>query len=293
MEYPSTDYMIRYAGKPQLPHPTDVYITGAAAQTALNNNVLLATAGTEALDTLGYRSMSVHLQTSAGIAGGVITFEGSNDNVNFITLFMWDGQGTTYGNAAITSHTLAASSVRLIFGACNVRYIRFRISTVVSGGTVQAFTVLHPATFAQHHVTTDITRILSNTITAGAGQATSGSQRVVLAGQCSNHRFVGANTTNSLNIKNTAGTLWSVQAANINAAVRYLKLYDKATAPTVGTDTPIVVIPLPTGAANVNVVFPEGLNFTLGLGRGLVTGILDSDATAPAASEQVVSIQYT
>lgn len=39
--------------------------------------------------------------------------------------------------------------------------------------------------------------------------------------------------------------MWSVVTSNINAAARYLKLYNKASAPTVGTDTPVLTIPLP------------------------------------------------
>jgi hypothetical protein len=39
-------------------------------------------------------------------------------------------------------------------------------------------------------------------------------------------------------VKASAGQVYSLFVSNINAAVRYLKLYNKASAPTVGTDVP-------------------------------------------------------
>lgn len=97
---------------------------------------------------------------------------------------------------------------------------------------------------------------------------------------------------NSTNIKATAGTVYSISAGNINAAVRYLKLYDKATAPTCGTDTPVMRIPLPTGGANVTREFPVGAAFANGIGICIVTGATDADNTSTAANEQFVEITY-
>jgi hypothetical protein len=282
----------RYSGSAHV----DLYITGEAAQTAQHQNILLPTAGTAPIDTLGYRSWSIQIVPAGTIAGGVITFEGSNElNGTYSVINVWDIVNSAYTQPATSQVTLATGVSRIYGGPLQLRYIRARISTAVSGagGSVAAFTVLRTTPFSMFQSSVDITKILSNTVTAGAGQVSSGSIRIAQGGQCSNHRWISTADTNSANIKSSAGTLWSVQASNINAAIRYLKLYDKATAPTVGTDTPICVIPLPASGAPVNIVFPQGLNFTLGLGRGIVTGILDNSTAATAASEQVVSIQYT
>lgn len=50
-------------------------------------------------------------------------------------------------------------------------------------------------------------------------------------------------TTNAVSIKNAVGNIQSIAASNLSGSTRYLKLYRKATAPTVGTDVPVIVIP--------------------------------------------------
>jgi len=78
---------------------------------------------------------------------------------------------------------------------------------------------------------------------------------------------------------------------NLAATVRYVKIYNKATAPTVGTDTPVMTIPLVTGGG-ANVEYNIGIPFSLGLGIGATTGVADNDTGAPAANDVVVNIFY-
>ena len=82
-----------------------------------------------------------------------------------------------------------------------------------------------------------------------------------------------------------------VTASNINAAARYLKLYNKASAPTVGTDVPVLTIPIPATGV-VNIAFgTQGFRFSAGIAFALTTGNADSDTTA-AASEIKVMLAY-
>ncbi len=72
---------------------------------------------------------------------------------------------------------------------------------------------------------------------------------------------------------------------NTTTTVYYLKLYDKATAPTCGTDTPKWRIPVPYGASNSGggISLPnDGLQFQLGFGFCLVGGIADNDSSNAA-----------
>ena len=102
-----------------------------------------------------------------------------------------------------------------------------------------------------------------------------------------------AASTNATNTKNAAGTLWSVVATNTNAAIRYLKLYNKASAPTVGTDVPVLTVPLPaTGFAQVD-GGSNGMRFGTGISWAVTTGATDADTGAVAASEIKVAIAYT
>lgn len=98
-----------------------------------------------------------------------------------------------------------------------------------------------------------------------------------------------AATTNATLVKAGSTVVTAISAFNANAAARYLKIYNKATAPTVGTDRPVLVVSLP---ANTGVHLSVSHNLSLGLGIALVTGAADSDATAVAANEIKVTITY-
>lgn len=79
---------------------------------------------------------------------------------------------------------------------------------------------------------------------------------------------------------------------NIAATYRYVKLFDKATTPDVGVDTPAITLGIPPlSAANIGFEsFPE---FLLGLGLATVTGIADLDATnLPAIQELAINIYF-
>ena len=57
-----------------------------------------------------------------------------------------------------------------------------------------------------------------------------------------------AATTNATSTKASAGTVYGIIVANASAETRYLKVYNKASAPTVGTDTPVLTFPVASGA---------------------------------------------
>lgn len=92
-------------------------------------------------------------------------------------------------------------------------------------------------------------------------------------------------------IKTTRGVVYGYFIANNAAAVRYVKLYDKASAPTVGTDTPKLTLGFPANSA-ANVYLGPGIQFDAGVGIAAVQGVADADTTAPAANDVVVNILY-
>lgn len=108
------------------------------------------------------------------------------------------------------------------------------------------------------------------------------------------YKLNSAASTNATSLKASAGQIYSIMATNTNAAVRYLKLYNKASAPTVGTDTPIQVYALPgaTTGGGFALSIPVGMEFTTGIAFALTTGAADSDTGAVAANEIIVNITY-
>ena len=75
------------------------------------------------------------------------------------------------------------------------------------------------------------------------------------------------------------------------AAARFVKFYDQAAAPTVGTDTPLFTLGLPAGAA-ANVEFVHWIAFANGIGLGATTGAADANTGAPAANDLSVAVFY-
>jgi hypothetical protein len=95
--------------------------------------------------------------------------------------------------------------------------------------------------------------------------STAGSYTVpkpVTSGGLTPLRLVGA--TNGV-IKASAGQLYTGTLTNANAAIRYLQIYNKATAGTLSTDTPLMTVPLPPNATVM-------IDFS-GIGGAFATGI--------------------
>jgi hypothetical protein len=108
-------------------------------------------------------------------------------------------------------------------------------------------------------------------------------------------KLVSAASTNATNIKNAAGKLLMLTASNVNAAARYLKVYNTSGAPTVGTDVPVgtFIIPGNTAGAGTNIPIPAtGINLSTGISIALTTEATDAGTTGVAANEIVVNYAY-
>lgn len=100
--------------------------------------------------------------------------------------------------------------------------------------------------------------------------------------QSASRKYLSAATNNSTLVLGRASVVKVIHAVNTTATLYYLKLYNKATAPTCGTDVPVFVTALPANAAGGAPVSPDvsdGLLFPLGVGFCIVAGIADNDNT--------------
>lgn len=108
-------------------------------------------------------------------------------------------------------------------------------------------------------------------------------------------KIISAASTNATSTKASAGTLGYITASNVNASPRYLKVYNKASSPTVGTDTPVhtFLIPGNTAGAGTNIPLPpQGIKLDTGIAFALTTGAADNDNTGVAATEIIVNFGY-
>lgn len=109
------------------------------------------------------------------------------------------------------------------------------------------------------------------------------------------HHLVSAASTNATSLKASAGQVGYIYATNVNAAIRYLKLYDKASAPVVGTDVPKHTIGIPgggTAGAGGQLVVPAGIEFTTGIAYALTTEATDAGTTGVAAADLVINLGW-
>ena len=108
------------------------------------------------------------------------------------------------------------------------------------------------------------------------------------------YKLISLATTNANVVKATPGNLYSIIAIGLTSTVRYLKLYSKASAPTVGTDVPVMTIPIPanTQGAGVAIPFSMGVNFPLGIAIAITSGAADNDAVAVGAGDVIINLTY-
>lgn len=101
-----------------------------------------------------------------------------------------------------------------------------------------------------------------------------------------------AATTNATTAKASAGDVHMIHGFNAAVTARYLKLYDKASNPTVGTDTPVLTFTLPP-----LLMFQFSLDafyFSTGIAYALTTGVADADTGALTAADVTgLNISYS
>lgn len=102
-----------------------------------------------------------------------------------------------------------------------------------------------------------------------------------------------AANVNATSVKATKGRVYAIQGYNAAAAVRYLKLYNGAVAPVVGTDVPFKTLALAPSAPFVFSWGDLGLFMDQGIGYGMTTGAADGSTAALTAADVVgLNIDY-
>lgn len=94
-----------------------------------------------------------------------------------------------------------------------------------------------------------------------------------------------------VNAKASAGQLYCIEIANMNASARYVKFYDKASAPS-SSDTPVMTIYMAGSSGRTINLTDMGVAFANGIGLRASTGSGDSDNTAPSANDIYISVFY-
>lgn len=115
----------------------------------------------------------------------------------------------------------------------------------------------------------------------------------VTSGGLSCFRDIDLDESGPANIKASAGQVYGWYLYNNSAVTIYVKLYNKATAPVIASDSALIVmtIPIPAGSA-ANVEFSKGIAFSSGIGWTATTGVGDTNTGAPAVNDLVGNLLY-
>ena len=276
---------------------------GFAEQAALSAGALNAFL-VAATDVSAYKGFSI--QVNAMATSGVLTLQGSNDNTNWFQIsVMQQGLGTSNSITQITSTGIYAAPVTF-------RWFRIQ-QTSWSAGASTGVLELYTQGFAPTNMgisgTVNGVGAAGSTVTAlgnpfsivGAdGGSVARYILTTIAGAIRNQpidptsfTLSSAAGTNATNIKATAGTLYQITCSNVGAAVAFVKLFNTAAAPTVGTTVPVLTMAVPANGVPLNMNFDTlGMRFSAGISLDITNLVADSDATAVAAAQIKVMATY-
>lgn len=263
---------LKVASKPASYAPTVGNVTSATSTVVVN--------------TERFSNLMIHC---AGTFAGVnCTFEGSLNSTNG-TDGNWFAVQAIRSNAntiETTTGVLAAAPAYAWELSVNaLRYFRIRATAWTSGA--QVWTLI-PGTYA----TEPIPGAQVSGTQPVSGSLTSAGTTTNTPATPSPSNINSAANTNATVVKGSAGTLYNIGASNTGITAVFIKLYNKATVPTVGTDVPVLTLVVP---ANGNVDFdlgPMGHRFATGIGLAITNQAADTDTTAIAASNVKVLTSY-
>ena len=116
-------------------------------------------------------------------------------------------------------------------------------------------------------------------------------------GGCTAYYLSAAATTNATSVKATAGQLYGFYCSNIHTVPYYLKFYNLAAAPTVGTSTVFMCFEISegpgAGTGQVSFATFDGvIPFSTGLAFGVTADFADTGTTAVTASTLKINLWY-
>lgn len=256
-------------GRLKISHGQPAAVTGTL--TALNSQV--AVVGDGFSDVIFYFS---------GTTVQTVTFEQSPDSTTGADGSWWPVLGTSQTGLAAAATTAALTGTHTFrISAPAGSYIRVRTSTYTSGtSTVQAVTT---TAMAQPQISLGSAAVTVASTTIAAPLATIAGLTVA--------KINSAATTNATSTKTSQARLLGWSLTNTSAATKYVRFYNKASAPTVGTDSPFFPVAIPP-TENVSHSHVQGITFSLGLGYSITGGATDLDNTAVAAGDVVGAFFY-
>lgn len=261
---------------------------------AVSGTVAVNQSGVSATGSLTGNNQDVALSLSGssgwavdlrGTFTATVTFQGTIDGTNWFTIAVVPAGGTV----SVASVTTATAAGAWWGNATGLQQVRARTTAYTSGTITVVIRAMQAAGVVSALVTGATTTPVSGTVTAGISAGTNAIGDVGI--QYRANATGAATVTNVLSpatpaaqvIKASAGRLLGFCLVNVNAATRWLKVFNATTA-TLGTTSATFELALPPNQC-VRMEFPGGLAMGTGITIAITGGQGLTNNTAITASE--------
>lgn len=222
-----------------------------------------------------------------GTYAATLVFEASDDDGTVwvpILCARSDGNTAESTTGALTNNTRAWK--------VNISgYTQFRVRcTAFTSGTVNVRITPSTLVFDPVPVTAASVSVAALAGTNLIGDVAMG-VRTTSTNAALRYKLISVASTNAGTVKASAGRVYGWSFSNLSANWVFVKLFNKATAPVPGTDTPVESIAIPPGReAQFHNMF--GVAHASGIGIAVTSGYADMDTGAVAAGDVIGSLLY-
>lgn len=231
--------------------------------------------------------------TISGTYGGVnMTFEGSDDGGTTwyaVQAVRMDSNTAETASGALTNTSRAWRLNCFTFNAVRVRATAWTSGTAVIDLTPSPYAVEVAPFIPSHAVTlSSLPALAAGTNLVGD---VAGGVRTTATNALLRYKLLTASGTNAAAVKASAGRVYGWQFSNTTASYKYVKLYNLAVAPTVGTSVPVETLAIPPNGA-IQYDSAIGIHHATGIAIAVTGGAADTDATAVAANDVIGGLYY-
>ena len=314
------DYLVAYGASSSVNFPNITTPTKVAS--VVSPTVITITWGSSGTAT-GYGGMMARAQGGAGLTGVVtlypVTISAANSLVSIVYSAAFTGAAigdyvNLYGFRDSAGNDLLVDGVYRIQNITSATVVFEPIAGTTPPVTIGSISTIGGATIKRTDLRVSFIRIFDYirerveftprpTTDGVAGVPVNVAQAATLTmniapsaaqGASTYHKLIATNSTNATSVKTSAGTINALHVSNTNSgASYYLKIVNKASAPTVGTDVPVFTFLIPPAGLRTIDCGASGIRLSTGIAYCITLNPADNDTTVIPANEVIVNLSYT
>ena len=226
--------------------------------------------------------------TTAGATGHTAAWYGSYDSTNGIdgTFFQINAKRTDSNITDTATFGTINSTPTYAWKAATAGIKWFRINCgshttgTVTWNVQKSLSEIEPVPFSASNVTV-------------GGRVYAEVSQTPFEGAPTHHHAISTAGLNATLLKNAGGNISFISVSNIDTVPVYFKLYNKSSAPVVGTDVPVKVFMIPSGQTLIVNLGFSGARLASGIGYGISLGVANTDITPVLADTVIVGAEFS